>query len=119
MESLELKPFQVERPWGTFRQFTHNELSTVKIHRMLPEGKTSLQSHAKRSEFWHIVEGGGIIQIGGEKHKVGKGDEYNAQRGMKHRWMAGPSGMVILEIAIGDFDEEDIVRFEDEYGRAT
>ena len=113
----DFKPFTIERPWGKFRQFTHNSLSTVKIHRMNGGGKTSLQSHAKRSEFWHIISGSGIIQIGDKKYNVVEGDEYSVAIGVKHRWIAGSSGMVLLEVAIGDFDEEDITRYEDEYGR--
>ena len=46
------------------------------------------------------------------------GDECGARIGDKHRWTAGPEGMVLIEIAVGDFDEEDIIRYEDKYGRA-
>ena len=114
----EFKPFTIERPWGSFRQLTHNSLSTVKIHRIKPGEKTSLQSHTKRSEFWHIVSGGGMIVIDDKEYNVVAGDEYSVGVGVKHRWMAGHSGMVLAEVATGDFDEEDIVRYEDKYGRA-
>lgn len=115
---MEFKPFTIERPWGSFRQLTHNSLSTVKIHRMKPGEQTSWQSHRKRSEFWHIISGSGTIRIEEEEHKVSPGDEYIAKVGAKHRWMAGPEGMILAEVAIGDFDEEDITRYEDKYGRA-
>lgn len=114
----EIKVFEVERPWGNFRQFTHNSTSTVKIHRIKPGGTTSLQSHAKRSEFWHIISGGGIIRIEDKEYNVIAGDEYSASVGVKHRWVAGPEGMVLIEIATGEFDENDIIRYEDKYGRA-
>ncbi|OGI86506.1 hypothetical protein A3A05_00040 [Candidatus Nomurabacteria bacterium RIFCSPLOWO2_01_FULL_41_12] len=114
----EFKPFEVERPWGTFRQLTHNSLSTVKIHRIKPGGETSLQSHKKRSEFWHIISGSGIIRVEDKEYNVVPGDEYDAPVGVKHRWKAGDSGMILAEVAVGDFDEEDIIRFEDKYGRA-
>ena len=97
---------------------TCNSLSTVKIHRLKPGAKSSLQSHAKRSEFWHIIEGEGTIVVGDKKYNVATGDEYAAPVGVKHRWLAGPSGMTLVEVATGDFDEEDITRYEDEYGRA-
>ena len=116
MEKFE--PFTIERPWGTFRQLTHNSLSTVKIHRIKPGAKTSLQSHAKRSEFWHFESGSGTIVMGDKEYQVGPGDEYTVPVGVKHRWMAGHDGLVLLEVAIGDFDEEDITRYEDDYGRA-
>ena len=114
----EFKPFTIERPWGNSRQLTHNNLSTVKVHRIKPNQKNSWQSHTKRSEFWHIISGGGIIRVEDKEYKVASGDEYGAPAGAKHRWMAGPEGMVLIEVAIGDFDEEDIIRYEDDYGRA-
>ena len=114
----EFKPFSIERPWGNFRQLTLNSLSTVKVHRVKPNEATSWQSHTKRSEFWHIISGNGIIKIDDFEHNVKEGDEYTAPVGSKHRWMAGDKGMVLIEVATGDFDEEDIVRYEDKYGRA-
>lgn len=114
----EFKIFQEERPWGDFRQFTHNSPSTIKIVTIKPEGALSLQSHAKRSEFWRIIHGSGVIEIGNEKHNVNVGDEYSIPVNIKHRATAGPSGLVFLEIDTGDFDEGDIVRYEDKYGRA-
>ncbi len=114
----EFKPFTVERPWGNFRQLTHNSLSTVKIHRMKPGEETSWQSHKKRAEYWHVVSGDGKILVENEEQQVIPGAEYSAPVGAKHRFKAGPSGMVLVEVATGDFDEEDIIRYEDKYGRA-
>lgn len=113
----EFKPFTIERPWGNFRQLTHNSLSTVKVHRIKPNEETSWQSHTKRSEFWHIVEGGGKILVEDQTYTVVPGDEHTAAVGAKHRWQAGPEGMILVEVAIGDFDEADITRYEDKYGR--
>ena len=115
--SESLKPFTIERPWGTFRQFTLNSLSTVKIHKIKPGGTSSLQSHTKRSEFWYIVSGSGTIVLGEKEQNVTPGDECTVAVGMKHRWIGGPEGMVLLEITTGDFDEEDEVKYEDKYGR--
>ena|SRR3990167_6851157 len=111
------KPFTIERPWGNFRQLTHNSLSTVKVHRIKPGESTSWQSHTKRSEFWHIISGSGVVPIGDKEYNAVSGDEYNVPVGVKHRWKAGPSGMILVEVAFGDFDEEDIIRYEDKYGR--
>lgn len=113
----EFKIFKEERPWGDFRQFTHNTPSTVKIITVKPEGILSLQSHAKRSEFWRIIRGSGCVEIGDKKHNVSEGDELNIPVNTKHRATAGPSGLVFLEIATGDFDENDEIRYEDKYGR--
>ena len=114
---IKSKVFQIERPWGNFRQFTHNENSTVKIITIKPNESLSLQSHQKRSEFWHIISGSGIIEIGEIKKDTKTGDEHEIPAGEKHRLSAGDQGIQILEIGIGDFDEEDIVHFEDKYGR--
>src|SRR3989344_7232956 len=107
---LEFKPFTIERPWGNQRQLTLNSLSTVKIHRVRPNEETSWQSHKKRSEFWYIVSGSGTIRVEDKEYKVAMGDECGAPVGAKHRWIAGPEGMVLVEVATGDFDEEDIIR---------
>ena len=114
----EFKPFTIERPWGNFRQLTHNSLSTVKVHRVKPGEETSWQSHAKRSEFWHIIGGDGRILIGDKEYNIIPGAEYDVPVGVKHRWIAGSSGIILVEVAAGDFDEEDIIRYEDKYGRA-
>lgn len=109
--------FQVERPWGNFRQFTKSELSTVKIITVMPNEMLSLQSHKKRAEFWHVITGSGIVEIEGIKIETKVGDEHMIEIGEKHRLRAGPLGIQVLEIATGDFDEEDVVHFEDKYGR--
>ena len=109
--------FEVERPWGNFRQFTKNELSTVKIITVMPNEMLSLQSHKKRAEFWHVITGSGIVEIEGIKTETKVGDEHVIEIAEKHRLSAGPNGLQVLEIAIGEFDEEDIVHYEDKYGR--
>jgi len=114
-----IKPnvFQIERPWGNFRQFTKNESSTVKIITVNPNETLSLQNHKNRSEFWHIINGSGKVEIGEVKKDTKAGDEHEIETGEKHRLSAGSDGMQVLEIAIGDFDESDIVHYEDKYGR--
>ena len=111
------KVFQIERPWGNFRQFTLNDPSTIKILTIKPNELFSLQTHSNRAEFWHVITGDGIIQIGDQKTNVKVGDELEVKVREKHRMFAGPNGMQVLEIAIGDFNEEDIVHYEDKYGR--
>ncbi|MFA6258925.1 MAG: phosphomannose isomerase type II C-terminal cupin domain [Candidatus Paceibacterota bacterium] len=117
MAGQEIKPFQIEKPWGNFRQFTHNVSSTVKILTVNKNEALSLQSHTKRSEFWKVIQGDGIMEMNGVKYKLKEGDESNISAGATHRIIAGPSGIKVLEISTGDFDEEDIIRYEDKYGR--
>lgn len=115
MNKIEIS--QIEKPWGNFRQFTHNLSSTVKILYLKPNEMISLQSHTKRAEFWRIISGGGIVEIDGQKTQAKIADEYKISLNSKHRLIAGPDGIEVLEIATGDFDEDDIVRYEDKYGR--
>jgi mannose-6-phosphate isomerase-like protein (cupin superfamily) len=112
-----IKIYQEERPWGNFRQFTHNTPSTVKLITVKPNEVLSLQSHTKRSEFWKVVRGGGFVEIDAKKYEVSEGDEYEIPLGARHRMGAGRGGLVMLEIALGEFDENDIIRYEDKYGR--
>lgn len=106
-----------DRPWGFFNQFTHNEVSTVKIIDVAPEKRLSLQTHAHRSEFWHVISGTGIATIDTKEHAATEGDEFEIPSGTKHRLTAGKEGLKVLEIALGEFDEDDINRLEDDFGR--
>ncbi len=115
---MDFKPFTAEKPWGNFRQFSHNSNSTVKIISVNAGEELSLQSHSQRSEFWKVIKGSGVIQIDDAKHEAREGDEYDISVSAKHRISAGPTGIQVLEIALGDFDENDITRYEDKYGRA-
>ena len=109
--------YEEERPWGRFRRFTENTLSTVKIITVSPDCKLSLQSHNKRSEFWRVISGSGVFEIDNNKYDVKVGDEKNIPLGVLHRISAGSEGLSVLEIATGEFDENDIIRYEDDYGR--
>lgn len=112
-----LKIYEEERPWGLFRRFTNNLPSTVKILTVNPNEELSLQSHNKREEFWRVIKGNGIFEIADKKYIVEEGVENYVPAKAKHKMKAGSDGMQVLEIALGDFDEADIIRYEDKYGR--
>lgn len=105
------------RPWGEEEIFTLNEITSVKILTINPGERCSLQYHAKRKEFWKIIEGEAILQIGEDKIDSMVGDEYEIEAGVKHRIIGKTKPAKILEISFGEFDENDIVRLEDDYGR--
>ena len=112
-----MKTLIVKKPWGQFDQFTHNEETTVKILHIKKGEAFSLQYHNKRTEFWRILEGSPEITIG-DSVTVGKaGDEFEIKPKVNHRIRSVENDTKILEISYGDFDEEDIVRLEDKYGR--
>ncbi len=109
-----MKIYKEQRPWGDFTRFTHNEVSTVKIIAVSAGEAFSLQTHAHRDEFWKLLADGGTIEVGENKVEGKKGDEFFIPAGTKHR-VTGPAEF--LEIAFGNFDENDIVRIEDKYNR--
>lgn len=113
-----MKSETIIRPWGSFIQFTHNETSTVKIIIVKPGEELSLQYHTKRKEFWRILSGNPIVTIGEEKIHATTGQEFVISEKVQHRINGGETGTEILEISTGTFDEDDIIRIEDRYGRA-
>jgi len=106
-----------ERPWGGFERFTLNETTTVKVITVKPGEAFSLQTHERRDEFWRVASGSGVIRIDDAENEAGAGDSFFIPRHAKHRATAGPEGLTLLEIAFGDFDENDRARLEDRYGR--
>lgn len=111
------KPYREERPWGEFTEFTKNTPSTVKIITVKPGEALSLQKHTSRDEFWRVLSGDGFMTVGDKRTPASAGQEYFAPRGTNHRMEGGASPLQILEISFGNFDEDDIVRLDDRYGR--
>jgi len=106
-----------ERPWGMYERFTLNEASTVKIITVTDGEAFSLQTHSHREEFWHIVSGEASVTIGTEVSSAHAGDNFFIPKETLHRLEAKNGPCVFLEIAYGDFKENDITRIEDKYGR--
>jgi len=114
-----MKSITHTRPWGSFVEFTKNKPSTVKILVVKPGEEFSLQYHENREEFWHVLSGTPTITIGDEEFPAKKGDEFMVQKGEKHRIGAKDTEARILEVSFGEFDEGDITRIEDKYGRTN
>ena len=110
---------KVEKPWGRFEQYTHNLPCTVKIITVAPGGTLSRQYHHKRDELWVVLDRGACVELDGEVLHPGIGEKLFISRGTVHRLsVSEDEGEVrILEISFGDFDEDDIVRLDDVYGR--
>lgn len=106
------------RPWGNFERFTLNESTTVKLVQVKEGEAISLQTHEHRGEFWRVLEGSGNITVGKETRAAKPGDTFFTPPKTEHRVEGGQGGLTILEIAFGDFKENDITRLEDRYGRA-
>lgn len=114
----EFEIYQEERPWGNFRQFTHNTPSTVKIIFVKKGEALSLQYHNNRTEFWKILSGTPKVAIGESTIHAKKGDEFTIMPKTNHRVSSVDTDTEFLEIAYGDFNESDVIRLEDKYGRA-
>ena len=117
MENSPIKLYTENRPWGSFTEFTKNTPSTVKIIIVNPNEELSLQYHHNRDEFWFVVSGVGIATVGDSKIDIKEKDTCFIPRNTNHRVKATDSVLTFMEISLGDFDENDIVRLEDNYGR--
>lgn len=115
--SDEVTRIHSERPWGSFDQFTHNAPSTVKVIRVSAGKRLSLQRHAKRAEYWYALQGSGTATIEDAQEALVPEASVFVPQGAAHRLTAGSEGITVLEIAFGEFDEEDIERIEDDFGR--
>ncbi len=112
-----MKSITHTRPWGSFIEFTKNKPSTVKILTINKGEEFSLQFHKNREEFWRVLSGAPTIIIGDEEFTAEEGEEFMVDKGKKHRISAKDTEVQILEISFGEFDEDDIIRIEDKYGR--
>jgi len=112
-----MKKDVTKKPWGSFEEFTHNKKSTVKILTVKPKQRFSLQYHKNRKEFWKLLDNPAKITIGNNTLKAKKDDEFTIPKKTNHRIQALGKEVNVLEISFGTFNEKDIVRLEDDYGR--
>ena len=112
-----MNPITTKRPWGSFTQFTNNEPSTVKILHINKGQEFSLQYHTHRQEFWRIIKGNPEIIIGDKTEYPHECDDFVITPHTNHRISAPIDDVTVLEVSLGKFDENDIVRLEDKYNR--
>lgn len=117
-EEVLSKIITVEKPWGNFRQFTLNEQSTVKILTVAPGQLLSAQTHKNRDELWVALDSGLRVELDEEVFHPQVGEVLVITRGTKHRLGSEGTEGRMLEISFGFFDENDIERSDDIYGRA-
>ncbi len=107
-----------KRPWGEFEVVGRWPHITVKILRLRPSSRLSLQKHDHRDEEWLCLSGSAVAQIGEESHTLEAGSKVYVPRNRLHR-LSSDSGVEVLEVSYGDFREDDVVRVEDDYGRVS
>ena len=109
------------RPWGFYKTTVLNEMFQGKVIYVSPNQKLSLQSHQRREEYWMIVKGEGLIQLGDSVHPVHPGSTFFIPKGCRHRISntSSTETLIFTEVQLGDyFGEDDIERYEDIYNRA-
>ncbi|MBE0523135.1 MAG: mannose-1-phosphate guanylyltransferase/mannose-6-phosphate isomerase [Methanosarcinales archaeon] len=107
------------RPWGSYTVLESSEKYKIKNIRVMPKKRLSLQLHAHRSEHWVVVKGRACVQVDGEQRCLGEGESTFISAGVKHRlFNPGVDALEIIEVQLGEYvGEDDIVRFDDMYGR--
>ncbi len=113
------RPRLIERPWGRYREYARNEPCTVWIVEMKPGETGSLQSHQHFDELWIMLTDGGEVQVGEVVSHPKALEEIFIPRGTKHRLKnSGNQLLRMMEVAYGEVQDADKVRYEDRYGRA-
>ncbi len=107
------------RPWGRFEILKNETHYKSKIIRVDAGQKISYQSHAKRSEHWILVKGLATVVLNDKEISVKAGEHIYIPQGAKHRIMnTSNSDVEFIEVQVGSyFGEDDIVRYQDDYGR--
>lgn len=112
-----------ERPWGEWKIVHEESAGTVKVLTVNPGAMLSLQSHSRRGEFWVPLSSGLVAytrnDAGTQGGKLLRSHEvFMVGAGVIHR-LINPTERVIsvVEIISGFYDEQDIKRYHDAYGR--
>ena len=119
-EGKENSPVFDQRPWGTFTIIDEEADYKVKRIEVYPTKRLSYQKHAHRSEHWFVVRGTAKVTLNGKEFLVKKGEDVDIPVGTAHR-VENPDAeelLIFIETQTGDyFGEDDIERYEDDFGR--
>lgn len=109
------------RPWGDYTVLLEDGRYKIKRILVHPKQKLSLQMHYHRSEHWVVVSGTAKVTIGEIEQIVHEGESIFVPKSSVHRLEnPGIVSLQIIEIQVGEYlGEDDIVRFEDVYGRSA
>lgn len=107
---------KVDKPWGSYSVLEEAKDYWIKKLYIKQGERLSLQSHKKRKEVWVVVSGTIKATKGEAEMELKTGGSLVIDRGEKHR-IEGVEDALVVEVAYGSADEEDITRYEDDYGR--
>jgi mannose-1-phosphate guanylyltransferase/mannose-6-phosphate isomerase len=108
------------KPWGFYKTTLMTPFHQAKILCINPNQSISLQSHNFREEHWVNVKGDGEVILDDTKRPFLPGNYIHIPKGSKHRLIntSNIDNLIISEVQLGEsFDENDIIRYEDQYGR--
>lgn len=110
---------RVHRPWGSYESIDEGERFRVKRIIVKPGAKLSLQSHKHRAEHWVVVNGTAKVTRGEEVITLGENESVYIPIGVTHRLEnPGAEDLHVIEVQSGSYlGEDDIIRFDDTYGR--
>lgn len=111
----------VHRPWGTYTTLENGERFKIKRIVVKPKASLSLQMHHHRSEHWIVVSGMAVVVNDDQELMLNTNESTFIRAGHRHRLEnPGVIDLVLIEVQSGDYlGEDDIVRFEDKYGRCN
>ena len=112
---------KVHRPWGYYLSIEENNYWQIKKIIVNPKASLSLQMHNHRSEHWIVVQGKAKVQLNEDTKLLSKNESIYIPIKSKHR-LSNPteSHLVLIEVQTGEYlGEDDIIRFDDIYGRKT
>ena len=110
---------KTERPWGWYEVIDQGERFKVKNIEVKPGQRLSLQKHHHRTEHSIVVRGKAEVQLNDARQLIGENQSTYIPLGCKHRLSnPGKIPLKIIEVQSGPYlEEDDIERFDDEYGR--
>jgi mannose-1-phosphate guanylyltransferase/mannose-6-phosphate isomerase len=111
---------EVHRPWGSYDSVDVGDGFQVKRIKVKPGGRLSLQSHTRRAEHWIVVRGNARVTRDDDVFDLKANESTYIPIGAKHRLEnPGREMLELIEVQSGDYlGEDDIVRYEDVYGRS-
>ncbi len=109
---------RVVRPWGSYVVVFANNYAKVKVITINPHSRLSLQRHKHRMETWYILDGVADVTLGDYTFKATVGEKVFVPYMTVHRIGAREESVRFVEVQGGSyFGEDDIERFDDDYGR--
>ena len=98
----------LEKPWGLIKEYTANQVCTVKIILISAGQSTSLHYHRLRDDMWIILDSGLEVQVGNKSFHPREGDEFVVNAGVEHRIIAAETPGRVLEIDFGFTADDDV-----------